>query len=148
MVLAVAERAVSTSVKPAAASFAEFSSIVPSISVDTPADSAEYADSASPSAASPVDDESSRIVLLSSLNCSSVPLKRVFVLAMEDSKLMPELSASLPKLMTASVALVIRLPANTPSAFLATSPRELVLFWSPSVLRDVSKVKVPSDAIV
>ena len=135
------------SVKPAAASSAELWSIVPSISIGTPADSAEYAASAKPSAARPVADDISKISSLNAENCSSVPVKSVFTFCMEDSKLIPELRASLPRLTTASVAFVIRLPVNTPSAFLATSPSPLVPFCRPDVSSDVSKVNVPSDAM-
>ena len=147
IVFAVALNAVSMSVKPAAASSAELCSIVPSISIGTLADSAEYAASASPSAARPVEDDIFIISSLNAANCPSVPVKSVFAFCMEASKLVPELMASLPKLTTASVAFVIRLPANTPSAFLATSPSPLVPFCRPDVSSDVSKINVPSDAM-
>ena len=114
MVLTVALRAVSTSVKPAVASFVDASSVAPKSSIGTDADSAEYAASANDSADNPDALDNSRIFSFRLSNCSPVPVNNVFTLAIDASKSPPAVIASL----------IILPRPNATIAFLNFAPRD------------------------
>ena len=158
MVFAVAERAVSVSVNPAIANFAEFCIILPKLPIGTDADSALYAASASSAAAIPVELEICISSLCNPSNSSFVPEKRVDAFVMEPSKSMPLVSASLiifptPKAAIALVAkeaicVPIVLPAFCPAIVASGLNTLLIAPEIPSADGTICTYAFPSSVLI